>query len=173
LVWREKKMVLTTAPVLPGANRRAASRWPLVAAAGLLAGALDLTFAFIFYSFQGATPQGILRGIAAGLIGRDAAHAAGTAAVALGAVLHFFIAVCAALVFYSASRRFPVLVRRPLPSGAAFGVAVYLVMHLVVIPLSRIPFRIPSLHNVVGELCSHVFLFGMVIALGVARASRD
>ncbi len=64
------------------------------------------------------------------------------------------------------------LVRRPLISGAAFGVAVYLFMHLVVIPLSRIPFRVPSLRNVVGELCSHIFLFGIVIALGAARASR-
>jgi hypothetical protein len=29
---------------------------------------------------------------------------------------------------------------------------------------------VPTLHNVIGELFSHIFLFGMVIALGVARA---
>ncbi len=148
------------------------SRWRVVASAGLLAGALDLTFAFVFYSFQGATPPGILRGIASGLIGHDAAFAPGSAPVALGAFLHFFIAVSAAFIFYAASRRLPLLVRRPLVSGAAYGVAVYLVMHLVVIPLSRVPFRLPSLQNAVGELCSHIFLFGTVIALGAARASR-
>lgn len=151
---------------------RAESRWRVVAVAGLLAGALDLTFAFIFYSFQGATAPGILRGIASGLIGHEAAFAAGSAPVALGAALHFFIAVSAAFVFYAASRRFPLLVRRPLASGAAFGVAVYLVMHFIVIPLSRIPFHLASFRNVIGELCSHIFLFGMVIALGAARASR-
>jgi uncharacterized membrane protein YagU involved in acid resistance len=161
----------TTAPGIPEA-RGEGSRWRIVAVAGLLAGALDLTFAFIFYSFQGATPPGILRGIASGLLGHDAALAAGSAPVALGAFMHFFIAVSAAFVFYAASRRFPLLVRRPVISGAAFGVAVYLFMHLVVIPLSRIPFRVPSVHNVVGELCSHIFLFGIVIALGAARASR-
>ena len=32
------------------------------------------------------------------------------------------------------------------------------------IPLSRLPFRLPALHNVIGELFSHVFLFGIVIA---------
>jgi hypothetical protein len=154
------------------AGQRASARWGIVIAAGLLAGALDLTFAFVFYSFQGATPAGILRGIAAGMLGRDAAHAAGSGPIVLGLFLHFFIAVCASIVFFLASRRFPVLVRRPLPSGAAFGVAVYLFMHLAVIPLSRIPFRVPSLHNVLGELCSHIFLFGIVIALGAARASR-
>jgi uncharacterized membrane protein YagU involved in acid resistance len=163
----------TTAPGIPEAARGAGSRWRIVAIAGLLAGAFDLTFAFIFYSFQGATPPGILRGIASGLLGHDAAFAAGSTPVALGAFMHFFIAVSAAFVFYAASRRFPLLVRRPLISGAAYGVAVYLFMHLVVIPLSRIPFRVPSLHNVVGELCSHIFLFGIVIALGAARASRS
>jgi hypothetical protein len=154
----------------PSANT--GSRWPIVLAAGLLAGALDLTFAFIFYSYQGATPDGILRGIASGLIGRAAAHAAGNGPVILGAFLHFFIAVCAAFVFYLASRKLPLLLRRPLLSGAIFGVLVYLFMHLVVIPLSQIPFRVPSLRNIIGELASHIFLFGMVIAVGSARARR-
>lgn len=158
----------STAPGIAGTPAGSPRR--VVAIAGLLAGAFDLTFAFIFYSFQGATPPAILRGIASGLVGREAAFAAGSAPVALGAVLHFTIALCAAFVFYAASRRFPLLVRRPLISGAAFGVAVYLFMHLIVIPLSRIPFRVPSPHNMIGELCSHIFLFGIVIALGVARA---
>jgi hypothetical protein len=43
-------------------------------------------------------------------------------------------------------------------------------MHFIVIPLSRLPFRVPSLHNMVGELFSHIFLFGIVIAFGAARA---
>lgn len=143
-----------------------------VVLAGLLAGALDLTFAFVFYGHQGATPTRILRGIAAGLIGRDAALGAGTAPVLLGLILHFSIAVCAALVFYRASATLTVLARRPLISGALFGVAVYCFMHFIVIPLSRIPFHLQSLPNAIAELCSHVFLFGIVIALGVARARR-
>jgi uncharacterized membrane protein YagU involved in acid resistance len=140
--------------------------------AGLLAGALDLSFALLFYGHQGATPTRILRGIAAGLIGRDAALGAGSAPVLLGLVLHFSIAVCAAFVFYRASATFTVLTRRPLISGALFGVAVYCFMHFIVIPLSRIPFHLQSLPNALGELCSHVFLFGIVIALGVVRARR-
>ncbi|MBS0578836.1 MAG: hypothetical protein JSR36_06195 [Proteobacteria bacterium] len=163
---------MTSPSTVSGAPLYMGVRWPIVLIAGLLAGALDLTFAFIFYSYQGATPDSILRGIASGLVGREAAHANGNGPVVLGAFLHFFISVCAALVFYLASRRLPLLVRRPLLSGAIFGVLVYLFMHLVVIPLSRIPFRVPSVHNVVGELGSHIFLFGMIIATGVARARR-
>jgi uncharacterized membrane protein YagU involved in acid resistance len=115
-------------------------------------------------------PGRILRGIASGLLG-PSSFTLGTWTIALGAALHFSIAVCAAFVFYFASRRLALLTRRPLLSGAAFGVAMYLAMHFIVLPLSRIPFRLPSLHSVIGELCSHVFLFGMVIALGVARTA--
>jgi uncharacterized membrane protein YagU involved in acid resistance len=166
-------------PAAQDANRGSASRacprpapWVIVAWAGVLAGALDLTFAFIFYGIRvGIDPASILRGIASGLLGPDALHMGG-GAVALGALLHFGIAVSAAFVFYGASRRLPILTRRPLRSGAAFGVGVYLVMHFIVIPLSRIPFQLPKLPSVIGELCSHIFLFGMVIAVGVARARR-
>jgi uncharacterized membrane protein YagU involved in acid resistance len=66
-----------------------------------------------------------------------------------------------------------VLTRRPLVCGAAFGVAVYLVRHFIVLPLSRVHFHVPSLHDAIGELFSHIVLFGMVIALGAARAQRD
>ena len=140
--------------------------------AALLAAAFDLTFAFVFYSFQGATPARILRGIAAGLIGREDALAPRTWGLVLGAALHFLIAGCAAFVFYLASRHWPMLAQRWALSGAAFGVAMYLVMHFLVLPLSRLTFHLPSLPNVIGELFSHIFLFGMVIAYGVARANR-
>ena len=127
--------------------------WRTVAVAGLLAAGFDIAFALVFY------------GSAFTLSGWT---------VALGAALHFFIALCAAFIYWGASRRLSVLTRRPLVSGAAFGVAMYVAMHFIVLPLSRVHFRLPSLHNVLGELFSHIVLFGMVIALGVARtAPRD
>ena len=143
--------------------------WRTVAVAGVLAGAFDLTFAFVFYGRQGASPERILRFIASGALG-PAAFTQGSWTMLLGATLHFLIALCAAFVFYLASRRLPVLTRRPLWSGAAFGVAMYVAMHFIVVPLSRVHFRLPPLHDVIGELFSHILLFGMVIALGVARA---
>jgi uncharacterized membrane protein YagU involved in acid resistance len=142
-----------------------------VTLAGLLAGALDITFAFVFYGLQGASPALILRVIASGVLGADS-FTAGAWSVALGAALHFFIAVSAAFIFWYASRRLTVLTRRPLVCGAAFGVAVYLVMHFIVLPLSRVHFHVPSLRDAIGELFSHIVLFGMVIALGAARAQR-
>lgn len=151
----------------PGTRREVP--WAGVAATGLLAGALDLLFAFIFYGYQGAGPPLILRNIASGVLGPESFRA-GAWVLPLGAVLHFFIAVSAAFVFYLASRRLTVLIRRPVLAGAVFGVAVYLFMHSLVLPLSRVHPRAMSLADVIGELFSHIFLFGVVIATGVARA---
>ena len=138
-----------------------------VLAGGLMAGALDLTFAFVFYGH----PLRILQFIASGVLGRGSFQM-GLASVALGAFFHFFISVCAAAIYYLASLRFSFLTRRVAASGAIFGVLMFLAMHFIVVPLSAIkpsPIRVEA---VIGELCSHVFLFGMVIAYAVSRARR-
>jgi Protein of unknown function (DUF1440) len=144
--------------------------WAGVLLSGLLAGALDLSFAFLFYGYEGAAPPVILRSIASGVLGPEA-FSAGTWVLPLGAALHFLIALCAAFVYYLASRVFPVLLRRAVLCGAAFGVAMYVFMHAVVLPLSRVHHRVPPTSDVIGELFSHIFLFGIVIALGVARST--
>jgi hypothetical protein len=143
----------------------------ITAIAGLVAGALDISFAFIFYGLHGASPAGILRGIAGGVLG-PGANTMGGWSVVLGAVLHFSICVCAAFVYLRVSRNFPLLIRQPWLCGAAFGVAMYIFMHFVVIPLSRFPFHLPSTRSLIGELFSHIVLFGMVIAVSIARAAR-
>ena len=151
----------------PGSRERIL--WAGVAASGLVAGALDLLFAFIFYGYQGAGAGVILRSIASGVLGTGA-FTGGPWVLPLGVALHFFIAVCAAFVFYLASRSLDLLVRRPVLCGAAFGVAVYVFMHAVVLPLSRVRHRVMPVGDVIGELFSHIFLFGIVIAVGVALA---
>lgn len=142
-----------------------------VLAGGLIAGVLDLTFAFVFYWPQGATPLRILQFIASGVLGRGSFEM-GLASAALGAVCHFFISVCAAGIYYLASLRFAFLTRRVAVAGAIFGVLMFLTMRFAIVPLSAIKPGPMNVGNVIGELCSHVFLFGMVIAYAVSRANR-
>ena len=149
-------------------SSRAARGLGLVVAGGLIAGALDLTFAFVFYGQQGAAPLRILQGIASGVLGRGSFQM-GLASAALGAFFHFFISVCAAAIYYLVSLRFSFLTRRVAISGAIFGVLMFLAMHFIVVPLSAIKPSPMKVGNVIGELCSHVFLFGMVIAYAVSR----
>jgi predicted tellurium resistance membrane protein TerC len=138
---------------------------------GLIAGALDLAFAVVFYGYQGIGAARLLQGIASAAIGDDAFNM-GREGAALGAFFHFFISATAALVYFAASQRVALLTQRPLLSGAIFGVLMFLAMRLIVLPLSHIGFHVPKTGNIVGELCSHIFLFGWVIALGASRAAR-
>src|SRR5580704_11615257 len=86
---------------------------PAIFFAGLLAGVLDITAAFITWAPQGVPPVRILQGIASGLLGPQA-FMEGSAAALLGAALHFLIAFSAAAVFYAARRKIDFMTRRPI-----------------------------------------------------------
>jgi hypothetical protein len=108
-----------------------------IALATLIVGVLDITDACLFWFFyRGASPMRIFQSVASGLLGKDA-FAGGAATAVLGLALHFFIACCIVSTYAFASRRLPLLSRHPVACGAAYGVAVYLVMTFGVIPASR------------------------------------
>ena len=135
---------------------------------GLLAGALDITAAFVVYGLRGATPLRILQSIASGLLGADA-YKGGLATAALGLLLHFIIAVVAAAVYWAASRKLGVLVQRPVASGLLYGVAVYLFMNFVVLPLSAVARRPFVLELALVIVAVHMVCVGLPIALAVRR----
>ena len=131
---------------------------------------LDLLDAFVFFGLRsGAQPMGILHSIAAGAIGRDAARAGGAQTAALGLLLHFAIAFIITATYVVASRVVPVLRKRWIICGLAFGVAAYFVMTFVVVPLSnagpgRISFALPALPILVNGLVIHALGVGLPAA---------
>ena len=133
-----------------------------ILAAGLLAGVLDICAAFVLSAQSGVGPVRVLKYIASGVRG-TAAFQGGAGTAALGLALHFVIALGWAAVYWAVSRRFPWLARHPVPSGLAYGVVVYLLMNLVVVPLSAVPPRpfVPS----VAMIAVHMVCVGMPIAL--------
>lgn len=134
---------------------------------GLLAGTLDILAAFAM-SWPRVGPARVLQSIAYGLLGR-AAYQGGVRTAVLGLLLHFVIALSAAAVYYAASRQWSVLHRRPIICGLAYGVVVYLVMNLVVLPLSQIGLRVPAWHTVALLVVIHMVCVGLPIALATAR----
>ncbi|MDR3388503.1 MAG: hypothetical protein P4L92_15755 [Rudaea sp.] len=138
--------------------------------AGAIAGSLDLAFAFSFYGLHGASPLRILQSIASGLLGMSA-FTGGWMAAALGAVCHYFILIVAAFLYLAASRRFVALSRHAIVCGLLYGVAIYLFMHFIVLPLSAAPSFKPIPGAVYGELMSH-FTVGLSIALVMRRRFR-
>lgn len=137
---------------------------------GLAAGILDALDAIVaFKVVLGFDPVPIYQFVASGLLG-PSAFSGGWSAALLGLVVHFAIAVAAAAVFTLASVRVPALRRHAVASGAGFGVAVWAVMNLVVIPLSRIPASPFSLPLLLNGILGHALLVGIPIAL-IARHS--
>jgi uncharacterized membrane protein YagU involved in acid resistance len=139
---------------------------------GLIAGTLDMTFAVTFAAYGGTAPMRVLQSVASGLFGREA-FSGGDAMAALGLGLHFVMSLLWACVFLAVATLRPSLVRRPIVAGLVFGVVVFLVMRLVVVPLSACPcpMSFKPLATVL-DLLSHMLLFGVPIAVAVRRASR-
>ncbi len=137
---------------------------------GGIAGVCDILYAIVYsWLTRGTAPARILQSVASGLLGK-AAFEGGWPVAALGLLLHFFIAFSFALIFYLAARKFPVLVSHAVWSGLIYGLLIFWVMRLVVVPLSAAPF---TLSNSPLELFFHMFTVGLPIALMVKRAAGE
>ena len=142
----------------------------------LTVGVLDLLDAFVFFyvraNLRGTQLLRVPQGIAAGLLGRDAARAGGWATAGLGTLLHFFNATIVVLVFYFASRRLQFLVQRPWLYGPLYGIVVFTVMQYVVIPFSAITPGPMSTAALVNGILIHLVGVGRPTAL-VSRAAQS
>ena len=139
-----------------------------ILAGGAIAGTLDIAFAFTFAGMHGASPLRVLQFIASGLLGKDS-FGDGWWSGALGGVCHYSILTVATALYLLASRRLAALAQRPFICGPLFGVAIYLVMNFIIVPLSRVPPHSHTLEGVVSDLASHLFFVGLPITLLVHR----
>jgi hypothetical protein len=135
---------------------------------GLIGGTLDILYASIMTVLAGSTPDRMLKGIAAGLLGRGVI-ARGWEFAALGLALHFTIALTAGTTYYVVGRKFTFLITRAPLCGPVFGAIVYLAMNRVVLPLSALHVR-PQLR--LPGFLAVTFLVGLPIALSVSRFVR-
>jgi uncharacterized membrane protein YagU involved in acid resistance len=150
---------------------RRPSAFLTIFSAGIAAGILDITAAFVSWAPRGIRPVQILRGIASGLLGPKSFYGGWQTAL-LGVALHFLIAFSAAGVFYGASRKLIFLRRRPILSGVLYGIVVYLFMYWVVMPLSayhKPPFSISA---TIIAIVTHIVCVGLPISLVVGRYSN-
>jgi hypothetical protein len=138
--------------------------------AGLLCGVMDITAAFITWWPKGVKPSRLLQGVAAGWLGPKSFDG-GTATATLGLAFHFLIAFTAAIVFYVASRQLVFMINRPVVSGVLYGIAVYLVMYWVVMPLSNFHGTKTVTSSIVA-IITHIVCVGLPISLVIHRLSR-
>jgi len=135
---------------------------------GLLAGALDLVFAFSYYGPK----LGVMQSVAGGLIGRKSALEGGVPTFLLGVALHFLVASIWAAIFWIASRRVPALIRHAIPAGLIYGLVVYYGMNCIVLPLSTLQTKAWPPPFALWPVAAHVFLVGLPIAWLARKYSR-
>jgi uncharacterized membrane protein YagU involved in acid resistance len=140
--------------------------------AWIVAGTLDVTAAVTYYPLTAnVTSKQILQGIASGLLGAQAFQG-GDATAALGLGLHYLIAFIWTVVFYVLASNIKVLTRRPQIIGPLYGTFVWLVMNLVVLPLSNVAHRPLRLQpSIVGAVILMICI-GLPMATIIGRYLR-
>jgi hypothetical protein len=111
---------------------------------GAVVGLLDGAFAFVFYFLlRRVSGTQLFQSSASALLGREAAFRGGAATATLGLAMHFAVAYGWTLVYaflLSAATPLRELTRSiagALAAGAVFGCCVWLVMDLVLVPMTR------------------------------------
>jgi hypothetical protein len=159
---------MNPASTSPISGAPAPSALRTILTAGLIAGVLDITYVLVYFHNPAADQLRVFKGIAAGLLGPSAAKGDWPIAL-LGAAIHFAIALTWAAVFFALSRKFPVLLRHWIVAGAAFGVVVWLVMNLVVLPRDANPPAAFPPPRWVPVFVAHLLCIGWPIAFITRR----
>lgn len=121
----------------------AASRSPgtakAILTAGLLVGTLDLLGALAnYFAGGGKAPIRVFQFIASGVFGK-AAFSGGELMAAWGFLFHYLLAFAFTAFFFLLYPRVTVLAQHRLATGVAYGLLVWTVMNLAVVPLSGTP----------------------------------
>jgi len=163
-----------TAAAMPSETRRTDSPWsPLKAilAGGLFAAVGDFVAAMLIWNISWEV---VGHAIGAGWLGKEAAKDSGVPGALLGAVSHTGILLVAAALYVFASRKLTILARWPLVFGPLYGIAIFLTMNYIVVPLSAAPR--PGVNPLemtptkLLDMASHLFLVGTPIALAAWKA---
>ncbi|UYQ91076.1 hypothetical protein MKQ68_13335 [Chitinophaga horti] len=140
--------------------------FPLVLKAGLLAGTLDIIAAILVYGYiiSHAPALRILQTVASGVYGSKA-FAGGWAMAIQGLLFHYLIAIAWAGVFLLLWQLLPGIRRNWVLTGIGFGVLVWAVMNLLVLPVSG---AMPTVLTVKGVLVSMLIV---VLCVGLPVAA--
>jgi len=133
-----------------------------IALATLVAGTLDILSACVYTLIAGRAPINMLKGLASAILGNGAVEG-GVGVALVGLLLHFAIMAVMVAFFVVAANRLPFLKARWLLAGIAYGIGLWAVMNLVVLPL-RFGWHPFTPLGLAEQFFSHIVLVGIPIA---------
>lgn len=113
------------------------SKMRAVLVSGLIAGTLDILAAIVVYDLilQKTTATKILQSIASAIFKREA-YTGGLSMAFCGLLFHFLIAFAFALFYFLIYPHFSLLKKNVWLSGILYGILVWIVMNLIVLPIA-------------------------------------
>ncbi|KAA2243088.1 DUF1440 domain-containing protein [Chitinophaga agrisoli] len=144
----------------------AASAASTILRTGLVAGTLDITAAITVYAFilDKVTALQLLQSVASGVYGRQA-FTGGLAMGLAGLLFHYLIALTFTTAYYLVYPYLPFLQRHPVISGIVFGIVVWSIMNLLVLPLSNCATRPLQLGPSLLGMAIIIVMIGLPVAL--------
>jgi len=139
--------------------------------AGLIIGTADvIIYHWFVTSVLGGIPLiSVYQYIASGALG-ESAFAAGIATALLGVLFHFLFSIVIASVFILSADRIPLLRRYVIPGSLLFGFGVFIVMNMIVTPLSATPpLPAPTTPQLIVNILDHLLVFGLLLGILVRR----
>ena len=139
--------------------------------AGLIIGAADeIIYHWFITSVVGGTPLITLyQYIASGALG-ESAFAGGIVTALLGVLFHYLFSIVIAGVFILSADRIPLLRRYVIPGSLLYGFGVFIVMNMIVTPLSATPpLPAPTTSQLIVMIVDHVLIFGLLLGMLVRR----
>lgn len=146
--------------------------FPALLRTAFIAGTLDILCAILStFLMSGRGPVIIFKYIASGLLGADA-MSGGTAVAALGLFLHYVIAFGWTFLFFALYNAIKRLGLHWAVVGVLYGLFVWTLMNLVVVPLSQIGPRPLTLSSVLLQAGILVVAIGLPISYGAHRGEN-
>ena len=106
----------------------------------LLAGTLDIVSAFLSHYFKtGEFATKMFQYIAGGALGLKTSLPGGAGVIALGVFFHYFIAFLFTLFYFLIYQKARLAAVNKYVAGLVYGIFVWVVMNLLVLPLSMLP----------------------------------
>ena len=139
--------------------------------AGLIIGFADeIIYHWFVTGVLGGIPLiSLYQYIASGALG-ESAFAGGIATALLGVLFHYLISIVIAGVFILSVDRIPLLRRYVLPGSLLYGFGVFIVMNMIVTPLSATPpLPTPTTPQLIVMIIDHILVFGLLLGILVRR----
>ena len=138
---------------------------------GLIIGFTDeVVYHWFVQNVLGGVPLiSLYQYIASGALG-ESAFAGGIATALLGVLFHYIFSIVIVGVFILSVNRIPLLQRYLILGALLYGIGVFIVMNMIVTPLSATPpLPTPTMSELIIGVTDHILIFGLFLGILVRR----